>query len=108
MTPSRRRTLQALATAIAAAVAPVAAQEMGENAEAVPKPAAAMERCFGVALAGQSDCSSSEVSSCAGKSVKDFDPLAHKLVPQGTCTSIETPFGHGSLTPINVAREEAM
>jgi uncharacterized membrane protein len=108
MTPSRRHTLQVLAAAVAAAVAPAAAQEMEENADAAPKPVTVMEKCFGVALAGQNDCSSSEVSNCAGKATKDYDPLAHKLVPEGTCTMIETPFGFGSLEPIHHGRKEAM
>jgi uncharacterized membrane protein len=108
MKPSRRHTLRALAAAVAAATAPALAQELGENLEARKPPATAYEKCYGVALAGQNDCSSSESASCAGTAIKDYDPLAYMMVPEGTCTAIETPFGFGSLEPINTGRKEAM
>jgi uncharacterized membrane protein len=28
-----------------------------------------------------------------------YDKMSFKLVPTGTCTSMKTPKGHGSLTP---------
>lgn len=59
-----------------------------------------MEVCFGVALAGQNDCAAGPGSTCAGTSTKDYDGAAFKLVPTGTCTSIQTPNGMGSLTPV--------
>jgi uncharacterized membrane protein len=108
MTLSRRHTLQVLAAAIASAVAPAAAQEMEENADVMPKTPPAMERCYGVALAGQNDCGSSEPANCAGSATKDYDPLAFKNVPVGTCTQTLTPAGFGSLEPVNHARNEAM
>ncbi|MBB5660127.1 BufA1 family periplasmic bufferin-type metallophore [Brevundimonas halotolerans] len=59
-----------------------------------------MEKCYGVAKAGQNDCAAGPGTSCAGTSTRDYQGNAWKLVPKGTCTSIETPRGNGSLTPI--------
>jgi uncharacterized membrane protein len=58
-----------------------------------------MEKCYGVALKGQNDCAAGN-SSCAGTSTIDYQGDAWKLVPAGTCTTMETPLGPGSLTPI--------
>lgn len=62
--------------------------------------AAEMEKCFGVALAGQNDCAAGPGTSCAGTSRVDYQGDAWKLVPEGTCTTIETPLGAGSPTPL--------
>jgi uncharacterized membrane protein len=59
----------------------------------------AVEKCYGVALAGKNDCAGSGIS-CAGASKVDYQGNAWKEVPAGTCTSIKTPKGTGSLTPI--------
>lgn len=67
---------------------------------AVPASAATpegMEKCYGVSLAGQNDCAAGPGTSCAGTSTSDYQANAWKLVPAGTCTSIETPNGHGTL-----------
>ena len=61
--------------------------------------AAADEKCYGVAMKGQNDCAAGS-HSCAGHSTVDYDGQSFKLVPAGTCTSMETPLGPGSLTPI--------
>lgn len=58
-----------------------------------------MEKCYGVALAGQNDCYAGAGTTCAGTSKTDYQGNAFKLVPTGTCTSMQTPKGHGSLTP---------
>lgn len=58
-----------------------------------------MEKCYGVALAGQNDCAAGPGTTCAGTSTVDYQGNAWKLVPKGTCTSIETPNGNGSLKP---------
>ena len=79
-----------IAAALAVAVATSAAA-------ADKKPA--MEKCYGVALAGQNDCKAGAGTSCAGTSHVDYQGNAWKLVKAGTCTSIRTPKGHGSLTP---------
>lgn len=58
------------------------------------------EKCFGVSLAGQNDCAAGPGTSCAGTSKTDYQGNAWKLVPKGTCTTIKTPKGMGSLSPI--------
>lgn len=45
-----------------------------------------MEKCLGVAKAGQNDCASANGShSCAGQAKTDNDPNEWKHVPKGTC-----------------------
>ncbi|HLZ66537.1 MAG TPA: DUF2282 domain-containing protein [Aliidongia sp.] len=56
-----------------------------------------MEKCYGVALAGKNDCSAGAGTSCAGTSKADYDGKAWTLVDKGTCTTIKTPKGYGSL-----------
>jgi uncharacterized membrane protein len=60
----------------------------------------AMEHCYGVALAGENDCAAGPGTSCAGTSTIDYQGDAWTSVPDGTCTDIETPYGDGSLTPV--------
>jgi uncharacterized membrane protein len=59
-----------------------------------------MEKCYGVAKAGENDCAAGPGTSCAGSSTRDYQGNAWKLVPAGTCEEIETPKGPGSLEPI--------
>ena len=67
---------------------------------ALAQPAAgASEKCFGVSLAGKNDCAAGPGTSCAGSAKRDYQGNAWKYVPKGTCTSIKTPKGNGSLTP---------
>ncbi|BDI60059.1 DUF2282 domain-containing protein [Qipengyuania nanhaisediminis] len=58
------------------------------------------EKCYGVALAGENDCSAGPGTSCSGTSVVDYQGNAWKYVDAGTCEDIDTPEGSGSLTPI--------
>ena len=58
------------------------------------------EQCYGIALAGENDCAAGPGTSCAGTSTVDYQGNAWTYVPEGTCTTIETPYGPGSLTPI--------
>ena len=64
-----------------------------------------MEKCWGVAKAGQNDCGSNKTAhSCAGQSSKDYDPNDFKVVKTGTCVQMG-----GSLTqgePGRLAREK--
>ena len=60
----------------------------------------AQEKCYGVSLAGKNDCAAGPGTSCAGTSKVDYQGNAWKMVPKGTCTSIKTPKGMGSLTPV--------
>lgn len=79
-----------LCAALATAAAPAAAQE------------AKMEKCYGVALAGQNDCAAGAGTTCAGTSKVDYQGNAFKAVPAGTCTTIELPDGRvGALEPLS-------
>ena len=53
--------------------------------------AAAKEKCYGVALAGQNDCQAGPGTTCAGSSKVDYQGNAFKAVPAGTCTTMELP-----------------
>jgi len=59
------------------------------------------EKCYGVSLAGENDCAAGPGTSCAGTSTRDYQGNAWTFVDKGTCTSINTPKGRGSLTPID-------
>jgi uncharacterized membrane protein len=59
-----------------------------------------VEKCYGVAMAGHNDCKAGAGTTCAGSQKMDYDGVHFKNVPAGTCTSIKTPKGHGSLTPM--------
>jgi len=67
----------ALTTALAGLAAPAAAQDQ--------------EKCYGVALATQNDCAAGPGTSCAGTSSVDYQGNAWKLVPAGTCATMELP-----------------
>jgi uncharacterized membrane protein len=58
-----------------------------------------MEKCYGVSLAGQNDCAAGAGTSCAATSKTDYQGDAWTLVEKGTCTTIKTPKGFGSLKP---------
>ena len=66
---------------------------------AVPAKAADMEKCYGVALKGQNDCKAG-AHDCKGQSTADYDGESWKMVPAGTCETMTTPTGKGSLEPI--------
>ena len=59
----------------------------------------AMEKCYGVSLAGKNDCKAGAGTSCAGTAQANYQGNAWKLVKAGTCTAIKTPKGLGSLAP---------
>jgi uncharacterized membrane protein len=58
------------------------------------------EKCYGVSQAGKNDCQAGAGTTCAGTSKVDYDGNAWKYVAKGTCTTIKTPKGMGSLTPV--------
>ena len=60
----------------------------------------AMEKCYGVSMAGKNDCAAGPGTSCAGTSKMDYQGNAWKQVAAGTCTGIKTPKGTGSLSAI--------
>ncbi len=74
---------------------------MKENQAKTMKVLAAgkMEKCFGVALKGHNDCYAGAGTTCAGTSTIDYQGNAFKLEPTGSCTTMQTPNGMGSLTP---------
>ena len=69
---------------------------------ATPIQAQEMEKCYGVAQAGQNDCAAGPGTTCAGTSTMDYQGNAWKYVPAGTCATIKTPKGMGSLEPIKM------
>ncbi|PZU59157.1 MAG: hypothetical protein DI547_07990 [Sphingobium sp.] len=89
-----RSTHATIAAGLALAIAGTA---MATGASAQAKPA--MEKCYGVALAGKNDCKAGAGTTCAGTSKVNYQGDAWKLVKAGTCTKIKTPNGPGSLTP---------
>ena len=85
-----------LALASLAAGAAQAADSMKKDATAQ----GAMEKCYGVSLAGKNDCAAGPGTTCAGTSRTDYQGNAWKNVAKGTCTTIKTPRGTGSLSPV--------
>jgi len=81
-----------LAGSLTAALSLVAASASAEEA--------GKEKCYGVALKGQNDCAAGPGTTCAGSSKVNYQGNAWKYVPQGTCTSLNTPLGKGSLEPV--------
>jgi uncharacterized membrane protein len=57
------------------------------------------ERCYGISLAGKNDCAAGPGTTCAGTSKTDYQANAWKYVPKGTCATMKTPNGMGSLKP---------
>ena len=88
---TRRTVLSVMALAALAHGAALAADKSARPA---------MEKCYGVSLAGQNDCAAGPGTSCAGTSKVDYQGNAWKKVPAGTCQAIKTPKGSGSLTPL--------
>jgi uncharacterized membrane protein len=81
----------AIATALVLIGTPASAQMGGSEGK---------EKCYGVALKGQNDCAAGAGTSCAGTSKVDYQKDAWKYVPKGTCETLTTPSGKGSLKPV--------
>jgi uncharacterized membrane protein len=80
---NRQTFVLALAGSLATAMATIAA--------AAPLPAekmVGMEKCYGIALAGQNDCAAGAGTTCAGTSTANYQGNAWKAVPAGTCTTM--------------------
>jgi uncharacterized membrane protein len=74
---------------------------------ASPVRASDFEKCFGIALKGQNDCSAGPGTTCAGTSKIDYQGNSWKAVPKGTCETIDMGGGRtGSLTPLDRDRPE--
>ena len=91
------RYLAATALTLAALSSGVALAQDKKAMDAKP----AVEKCYGVAMAGKNDCQAGAGTSCAGTSKTDYQANAWKNVPAGTCVSIKTPKGSGSLEARN-------
>jgi uncharacterized membrane protein len=91
MSSKQASTALLLASALAVATAGLESAK-AEKAE--------QEKCFGVSLKGKNDCAAGPGTSCAGTSKEDYQGDAWKFVPKGTCLSMTTPKGKGSLEPI--------
>ena len=95
-----KQTLAITALAFAAVTSGAAlAQAKGDTMKGeMVKPE--QEKCYGVSKAGQNDCAAGPGTTCAGTSKVDYQGNSWKLVAKGSCTTIATPKGKGSLTPI--------
>ena len=82
------------------AAAAIALASIAAGAQAGENDKGDMEKCYGVAKAGQNDCAAGPGTSCAGTSSRDYQGNAWKLVKKGSCELTKTPKGLGSLTPI--------
>ena len=89
--------MKLLTTATTAAVLASLAATAAQASPVKPQPN--KDKCYGISLAGKNDCAAGAGTSCAGTSRSDYQGNAWKYVAKGTCTSIKTPKGRGSLTP---------
>ena len=87
---NRTATIAALAAGVLAA-GTVVAQDKGAAVKAET------EKCYGVSLAGKNECAAGAGTTCAGTSKTDYQGNAWKFVAKGTCATIKTPKGTGSL-----------
>jgi uncharacterized membrane protein len=78
---SKTKQTLAIVGAIAASIA----------AHSTTASAQAMEKCYGVALAGENGCAAGPGTTCAGTSTVDYQGNAWTLVEAGTCAEIELP-----------------
>jgi len=90
----RHTAVIAVAALAALAAGAAGAQEKGASAKG------GQEKCYGVSLAGKNDCAAGPGTTCAGTSKADYQGNAWKYVAKGTCTTIKTPKGMGSLKEI--------
>ena len=86
-------------TVAAASGAAAAAQNMPMKKPVTAAQMQGMEKCYGIAIAHQNDCKAGPGTTCAGTSKVDYQGNSWSLVKKGTCASIKTPKGYGSLTP---------
>lgn len=91
----KSRTIAITATTLAALASGAAlAQDKGASIKGEK------ERCYGTSMAGKNDCAAGPGTSCAGTSKMDYQANAWKYVAKGTCTTMKTPTGMGSLKPV--------
>jgi uncharacterized membrane protein len=100
---STRTTLSstALAAALAAALSSMAGAAPLTEEEVQAATDAGMEKCYGVALAGENDCAAGPGTTCQGTSTVDYQGNAWTFVEGGTCATMELPDGRsGSPEPL--------
>lgn len=91
----KRQTIAVTAFTLAALASGVAlAQDKGASIKGEK------ERCYGISTAGKNDCAAGPGTTCAGTSKTDYQANAWKYVPKGTCTTVKTPTGMGSLVEV--------
>ena len=79
---------------------------LGACAAATGASAQDMEKCYGVAPAGENGCAAGPGTTCAGTSTVDYQGNAWSLVPAGTCEDMALPAAEdgtermGSLTAL--------
>src|SRR4051794_31865464 len=95
MTKTATISALALAGALASVLAGISTASAGPVTVTGDK-----EKCFGIALAGKNDCAAGPGTTCAGTNKVDYNGKAWKLAPKGTCATIQTPLGPGSLEPV--------
>jgi uncharacterized membrane protein len=95
MTAKTKMASASLAGAFASALALVASQ--ASAAPVAPQPD--KDKCYGVSLKGHNDCAAGAGTTCAGTQSVDYDGGHWKYVARGTCDTIKTPDGIGSLAP---------
>ena len=91
-TMSSRALAGAFTTALTFAAGP------GSAGPKPPEPT--KDKCFGIALKGDNDCAAGPGTTCAGTSTIDYQGNSWKYVAKGTCDTVKTPLGNGSLQPI--------
>jgi uncharacterized membrane protein len=96
MTTKTEITAASLAGAVATALTLLATQPAAAQMGATE----GKEKCYGVSLKAQNDCAAGAGTSCAGTSKVDYQKDAWKYVPKGTCETIKTPHGTGTLKPV--------
>jgi uncharacterized membrane protein len=90
---------QITAAALAGSFATALAMMTAASASPVaPQPT--MDKCYGISMKGQNDCAAGAGTTCAGTSKVDYQGNAWKYVAKGTCATMKTPKGMGSLTEI--------
>jgi len=97
---TRSLAITAISLSTLVAGAAMAQQNKDQMMKEQMKDKPAMEKCYGVSMAGKNDCAAGPGTSCACTSKVDYQGNAWKNVPTGTCTTIKTPKGTGSLTPV--------
>ena len=104
MTPTKTVTHSAVLGALALAAAMAGSAAAADKMAMMKKPVsmeqmAGNEKCYGVAKAHENDCKAGPGTTCAGTSKGNYQGDAWSLVKEGTCATIKTPKGMGSLTP---------